>query len=169
MRKLYLGFLAGLVIANFNAQTKKIAFIGQADVYSNNIPTANDGLVYDDDRAAAVWFMDTFVPKYSGNVSGSYFSFQDVAEGADISSYDVVWIQSDGATFTERLNEWPRGTVEGNGDKHCILRENGFEWNGQCTQLEDDFIWKIKQFYKSGKKLFLGNFVGKGLEVLGVF
>lgn len=103
------------------------------------------------------------------NVSGSYFSFQDVAEGADISSYDVVWIQSDGATFTERLNEWPRGTVEGNGDKHCILRENGFEWNGQCTQLEDDFIWKIKQFYKSGKKLFLGNFVGKGLEVLGVF
>lgn len=169
MRKLYLGLLAGLVIANFNAQTKKIAFIGQADVYSNNIPTANDGLVYDDDRAAAVWFMDTFVPKYSGNVSGSYFSFQDVAEGADISIYDVVWIQSDGATFTERLNEWPRGTVESNGEKHCILRENGFEWNGQCSQLEDDFIWKLKQFYKSGKKLFLGNFAGKGLEVLGVF
>ena len=73
MRKLYLGFLAGLVIANFNAQTKKIAFIGQADVYSNNIPTANDGLVYDDDRAAAVWFMDTFVPKYSKRIGQLFF------------------------------------------------------------------------------------------------
>jgi len=169
MRKIYLGLLAGLLAANFNAQLKKIAFIGQADVYNSNIPASSDGLVYDDDRAAAVWFMDTFIPKYSGQLSGHYFSFQDVAEGADISSYDVVWIQSDGATFTERLNEWPRGTVEGNGDKHCLLRENGFEWNGQCSQLEDDFMWKIKQFYKSGKKLFLGNFAGKGLEVMGVF
>lgn len=169
MRKLYLGLFAGLFIANFSAQTKKIAFVGQADVYNNNIPTASDGMLYNDDRTAAVWFMDTFIPKYSQELSGSYFSFQDVAEGADISSYDVVWIQSDGATFTERLNEWPRGTTESNGDKHCVLRESGFEWNGQCSQLEDDFMWKIKQFYKSGKKLFLGNFAGKGLEVFGIF
>ncbi|WP_312768255.1 DUF4960 domain-containing protein [Epilithonimonas sp.] len=148
---------------------KKIAFIGQADIYNSNIPTASDGLTYDDDRAAAVWFMETFVPAHSSNITGSYFSFQDVAEGADISGYDVVWIQSDGATYTERLNEWPRGTTEGNGDKHCILSEAGFQWNGPCGQLEDDFMWKIKQFYKSGKKLLLGNFAGKGLEVFGVF
>ena len=167
MRKLYLGLFAGLIFANINAQ-KKIAFIGQADVYNNNIPTASDGLTYDDDRAAAVWFMDTFLPAHSGSISGNYFSFQDVAEGADISGYDVIWIQSDGATYTGRLNEWPRGTVEENGDKHCLLRETGFQWNGQCSQLEDDFMWKIKQFYKSGKKLLLGNFAGKGLEVFGV-
>lgn len=169
MRKLYLSLFAGLMFANVNAQMKKIAFIGQADVYNTNIPTANDGLTYDDDRAAAVWFMETFLPAHSANISGNYFSFQDVAEGADISGYDVVWVQSDGATYTERLNEWPRGTVEGNGDKHCLLREAGFQWNGQCGQLEDDFMWKIKQFYKSGKKLLLGNFAGKGLEVFGVF
>lgn len=169
MRKLYLSLFAGLMFANVNAQMKKIAFIGQADVYNTNIPTANDGLTYDDDRAAAVWFMETFVPAHSSNITGSYFSFQDVAEGADLSGYDVVWVQSDGATYTERLNEWPRGTVEGNGDKHCLLREAGFQWNGQCGQLEDDFMWKIKQFYKSGKKLLLGNFAGKGLEVFGVF
>lgn len=169
MRKLYLNLFAGLMLVNVNAQTKKIAFIGQADVYNSNIPTASDGLTYDDDRAAAVWFMETFLPAHTGSVSGNYFSFQDVAEGADISNYDVIWIQSDGATYTERLNEWPRGTVEGNGDKHCILRESGFQWNGQCSQLEDDFMWKIKQFYKSGKKLLLGNFAGKGLEVFGVF
>ena len=169
MRKLYLSLFAGLMFANVNAQMKKIAFIGQADVYNSNIPTANDGLTYDDDRAAAVWFMETFVPAHSSNITGSYFSFQDVAEGADLSGYDVVWVQSDGATYTERLNEWPRGTVEGNGDKHCLLREAGFQWNGQCGQLEDDFMWKIKQFYKSGKKLLLGNFAGKGLEVFGVF
>ncbi|VFA41381.1 DUF4960 domain-containing protein [Chryseobacterium indologenes] len=169
MRKLYLSLFAGLMFANVNAQMKKIAFIGQADVYNTNIPTANDGLTYDDDRAAAVWFMETFLPAHSSNITGSYFSFQDVAEGADLSGYDVVWVQSDGATYTERLNEWPRGTVEGNGDKHCLLREAGFQWNGQCGQLEDDFMWKIKQFYKSGKKLLLGNFAGKGLEVFGVF
>lgn len=169
MRKFYLSLFVGLMFANVNAQMKKIAFIGQADVYNSNIPTANDGLTYDDDRAAAVWFMETFVPAHSTNISGNYFSFQDVAEGADISVYDVIWIQSDGATYNERLNEWPRGTVEGNGDKHCLLREAGFQWNGQCGQLEDDFMWKIKQFYKSGKKLLLGNFAGKGLEVFGVF
>jgi len=169
MRKLYLSLFAGLMFANINAQTKKIAFIGQSDVYNSNIPTASDGLTYDDDRAAAVWFMETFVPSHSANITGNYFSFQDVAEGADISGYDVIWIQSDGATYTERLNEWPRGTTEGNGDKHCLLREAGFQWNGQCGQLEDDFMWKIKQFYKSGKKLLLGNFAGKGLEVFGLF
>jgi len=169
MRKLYLSLFAGLMFANVNAQMKKIAFIGQADVYNSNIPTGSDGLTYDDDRAAAVWFMETFVPTHSSNITGNYFSFQDVAEGADISGYDVVWIQSDGATYTERMNEWPRGTVEGNGDKHCVLREAGFQWNGQCGQLEDDFMWKIKQFYKSGKKLLLGNFAGKGLEVFGIF
>ncbi len=169
MRKLYLSLFAGLMFVNVNAQMKKIAFIGQADVYNTNIPTASDGLTYDDDRAAAVWFMETFLPAHSGNISGNYFSFQDVAEGADISGYDVIWIQSDGATYPERLNEWPRGTVEGNGDKHCLLSEAGFQWNGQCGQLEDDFMWKIKQFYKSGKKLLLGNFAGKGLEVFGVF
>lgn len=168
MKKFYLNLFAIIFAINLNAQ-KKIAFIGQADVYNSNIPTASDGLTYDDDRAAAVWFIDTFVPAHSGSITGSYLSFQDVAEGADLSSYDVIWVQSDGATYSGRLDEWPRGTTELNGDKHCLLREAGFQWNGQCSQLEDDFIWKIKQFYKSGKNILLGNFAGKSLEVLGVF
>lgn len=168
MKKFYLNLFAIMFAINLNAQ-KKIAFIGQADVYNSNIPTASDGLTYDDDRAAAVWFIDTFVPAHSGSITGSYLSFQDVAEGADLSFYDVIWIQSDGATYTDRLNEWPRGTTEPNGDKHCLLREAGFQWNGQCSQLEDDFNWNIKQFYKSGKNILLGNFAGKGLEVFGVF
>lgn len=168
MKKLYLNFFAIFFAINLNAQ-KKIAFIGQADVYNSNIPTANDGLTYDDDRAAAVWFMDTFIPAHNGTITGSYLSFQDIAEGADLSTFDMIWIQSDGATYTERLNEWPRGTTESNGDKHCLMREVGFQWNGQCSQIEDDFIWNIKQFYKSGKNILLGNFAGKGLEVFGVF
>ncbi len=168
MKKFYLNLFAIIFAINLNAQ-KKIAFIGQADVYNSNIPNAADGLMYDDDRAAAVWFIDSFVPAHSGSIIGSYLSFQDVAEGADLSSYDVIWVQSDGATYSGRLDEWPRGTTELNGDKHCLLREAGFQWNGQCSQLEDDFIWKIKQFYKSGKNILLGNFAGKSLEVLGVF
>lgn len=168
MKNFYFSLLAIMFAVNMNAQ-KKIAFIGQADVYTSNIPTANDGLTYDDDRAAAVWFMDTFVPAHTGAVTGTYLSFQDVAEGADLNSYDVLWIQSDGATYTGRLNEWPRGTTESNGDKHCLMREIGFEWNGRCSTLEDDFMWKVKQFYKSGKNILLGNFAGRGLEAFGVF
>jgi hypothetical protein len=30
-----------------------------------------------------------------------------VAEGADLSSYDVIWVQSDGATYTEGLMNGP--------------------------------------------------------------
>ena len=40
------------------AQVKKIAFIGQAAAYTDNIPAAE--FPYDDDRAAATWFMDDF-------------------------------------------------------------------------------------------------------------
>jgi hypothetical protein len=32
--------------------------------------------MYDDDRAAAVWFIDTFVPAHSGSITGNYLSFQ---------------------------------------------------------------------------------------------
>jgi hypothetical protein len=113
MKKFYLNLFAIIFAINLNAQ--KIAFIGQADVYNSNIPNAADGLMYDDDRAAAVWFIDSFVPAHSGSIIGSYLSFQDVAEGADLSSYDVIWVQSDGATYSGRLDEWPRGTTELNG------------------------------------------------------
>ena len=157
---------------NLKAQSKSIAFLGQAPTYNDNIPTAADGFTYDDDRAAAVWFMDVFVPSQA-DVSGTYFSFQDVAEGADISSYDAIWIQSDGATYPERLNEWPRGTTEGDGvTRHCVIKETGFEWNGgdaACIALEDAFISSIRSFYEAGGNIFLGNYAGKALEVIGAF
>lgn len=152
-----------------------IAFLGQAATYTDNIPAAQDGFTYDDDRAAAVWFMDTFLPAHP-DITGTYFSFQDVAEGTDISGYDVLWIQSDGATYPDRLNEWPRGTMETNGDRHCVIRETGFQWNGAgtadsgvCIGLEDAFINSIRSFYENGGHVFLGNYAGKALEVLGVF
>ncbi|GAA4298250.1 DUF4960 domain-containing protein [Aestuariibaculum suncheonense] len=156
---------------NLNAQTKNIAFIGQAPSYNDNIPAAADGFTYDDDRAAATWFMEDFVPTNS-NINGSYFSFQDIAEGADLSNFDVLWIQSDGATWPSRLEEWPRGTSEGGGERHCIITEVGFEWNGgdaNCISLEDSFISSIRSFYETGGNIFLGNFAAKGLEVFGVF
>ncbi|MGC4129599.1 MAG: DUF4960 domain-containing protein [Bergeyella sp.] len=169
MRKFYLVLFAAIIAVNISAQ-KKIAFIGQAATY-NTLITDNDGFTYDDDRAAAVWFMETFLPSHSADISGSYFSFTDIAEGDGtiLDEFDVIWVQSDGATYTERLAEWPRGTSETNGDTHCVLGENGFVWNGQCTTLQDDFMWKIKQFYRAGKNILLGNFAGKGLEVFGVF
>ena len=169
--KKYIGLVFIAFFLSLGAQNKKIAFIGQAATYNDNIPAAQDGLTYDDDRAAAVWFMDEFIPSQN-NIDGSYFSFQDVAEGADLSSFDVLWIQSDGATFPGRLNEWPRGTTEGGGERHCVITEAGFEWNGgnaACITLEDNFINSIRTFYEAGGNIFLGNFAGKGLEVFGVF
>lgn len=157
---------------NLKAQSKSIAFLGQAPTYNDNIPAAADGFTYDDDRAAAVWFMDVFISSQA-DINGTYFSFQDVAEGADLSSYDAIWIQSDGATYPERLNEWPRGTTEGDGvTRHCVIKETGFEWNGgdaACIALEDAFISSIRSFYEAGGNVFLGNYAGKALEVIGTF
>lgn len=174
MKKITIQLITLILFVAFghsNAQTKSIAFLGQAATYNDNIPDAADGFTYDDDRAAAVWFMEDFIPSQA-NIEGTYFSFQKVAEGADISGFDLIWIQSDGATWTDRLNEWPRGTTEGNGDRHCLISETGFVWNGgdaQCIALEDAFMASIRDFYKSGGNIFLGNYAGKALEVIGVF
>lgn len=181
MKQYYLFYILVIIIwygghgNRLYAQQQSIAFLGQGATYTDNIPTAADGFTYEDDRAAAVWFMDTFLPAHS-NITGTYYSFQDVAEGADISDYDLLWIQCDGATYPERLNEWPRGTQESNGDQHCVIRETGFEWNGAgladggaCVALENAFITSIRNYYESGGNVFLGNYAGKALEVLGVF
>lgn len=175
MKKITLKLIAVFFLLqcyNLKAQTKSIAFLGQAPTYNDNISAAADGFTYDDDRAAAVWFMDVFIPSQAV-ISGTYFSFQDVAEGADISSYDAIWIQSDGATYPERLNEWPRGVTEGDGvTRHCVIKETGFEWNGgdaACIALEDAFISSIRSFYEAGGNIFLGNYAGKALEVIGAF
>ncbi len=163
-----IGLLFLMAVCPLYAQTKNIAFVGQAATYSDNIPGADAGLTYDDDRAAAVWFMEDFVVNNT-NINGTYLSFEDVAAGSVLSGYDAIWVQSDGATFSGRMDEWPRGTVEDTGEIHCILGEGGFQWNGNCTALQDDFISNIKSYYLAGGNLFLGNYASKGLEVFGVF
>ena len=150
------------------AQTVNIAYIGQAASY-NTLITDSDNFTYDDDHAAAVWFMDNFLPAHAGEVNGNYLSFDQVAGTASLNDYDVVWIQMDGATYVDRMNEWPRGTTEGNGDKHCVLGTQGFQWNGQCTPTEDAFMAKIRDFYQAGGNVLLGNYAGKALEVIGAF
>ena len=152
--------------AEISAQNS-IAFIGQAPSYDALVTDA-DGFTYDDDHAAAVWFMDVFVPAHQ-DINGSYFSFQDVAEGADISGFDLLWIQADGATWPDRMNEWPRGTEDG-GTQHCVLEEVGFQWDNDCSVLQDAFIYDhVRPFYENGGNILLGNFAGKALEVIGVF
>ena len=150
------------------AQVKKIAFIGQAATYTDNIPAAE--FPYDDDRAAATWFMNDFGINTPG-VAASYFSFEDVAGGANISLFDAVWIQSDGATFDGRLKEWPRSAPEGDGTKHSMIKESGFAWGrdeATDTPLENAFIAAIRAYYEAGGNLLLGNFAGAGVEAFGV-
>ncbi len=168
MRNFTIILLCFLACPSLQAQTVNIAYIGQADSY-NALITDSDNFTYDDDHAAAVWFMETFLPAHSTEVTGTYLSFDQVAGTASLDDYDVVWIQMDGATYIDRMNEWPRGTTEGNGDKHCVLSAQGFQWNGQCTPTEDAFILKIKDFYQAGGNVLLGNYAGKALEVIGAF
>jgi hypothetical protein len=150
------------------AQVKKIAFIGQGATYTDNISAAE--FPYDDDRAAATWFMDDFGVN-TPNVTVNYFSFEDIAGGANISLFDAVWIQSDGATFDGRLKDWPRSTPEGDGTKHSMIKESGFAWTRDettDTPLENAFIAAIKTYYEAGGNMLLGNFAGAGVEVFGV-
>lgn len=166
-KKLLFFLLLGSGLSSY-AQNPNIAFIGQASSYDALI-TDNDGFVYQDDHAAAIWFMDTFLPAHAPAVTGNYLSFEEVANGANLSLYDLIWVQMDGATYVERLNEWPRGTTEGNGDKHCVLATSGFQWNGQCTPTEDAFMANLRNYYQAGGNILLGNYAGKALEVIGAF
>ncbi|MGC4128127.1 MAG: DUF4960 domain-containing protein, partial [Bergeyella sp.] len=171
MKNFCLCLFIALFAVNVDAQ-KKIAFIGQAPAY-NTLITDSDGFIYNDDYQAAVWFMETFLSNHS-DISGSYFSFEDIADGDEtiLDDFDVIWVQYDGGTYTARMWEWPRGITEeitGVSYTHCNLKESGFEWNGQCDTLEDNFMAKLRSFYESGKNIFLGNFAGRALEVIGVF
>lgn len=165
-QKLALIFMLAISVSSF-AQ-KKIAFIGQAGSYTYNIPGVE--FPYDDDKAAATWFIEDFGVN-TPNVTVNYLSFEDVAAGANISIYDAIWIQYDSETYTGRLKDFPRSAPEGDGTKHSMLKESGFSWGrDEATDgpLENAFIAAIKTYYQAGGNMLLGNFAGAGVEPFGV-
>lgn len=167
-QKLALICLLALTSASF-AQ-KKIAFIGQAGAYNDDLSGTTVEYLPKGDTAAGIWFMEDFGVN-TPNVTVNYFSFEDVAAGANISIYDAIWIQYDPETWTGRLKDFPRSAPEGDGTKHSMLKESGFSWGrDEATDgpLENAFIAAIKTYYQAGGNMLLGNFAGAGVEPFGV-
>ncbi len=149
---------------------KKIVFIGQAGFYNDDLAATNVEFLPEGDTAAGIWFMEDFGVN-TPNVTVNYLSFEDVAAGANLSQYDVIWIQYDSETFTGRLTDFPRSRPEGDGTKHSMLKESGFSWGrDEATDgpLEDAFVAAIKTYYEGGGNMLLGNFAAAGVEPFGV-
>ena len=166
-----------LVLTSASFAQKKIAFIGQASVYNENLWETNENLEFapDGDLAAGIWFIEDFGVN-TPNVTTTYLSFEDVAAGANLSQYDVIWIQYDPETWTGRLTDFPRSRPDWDDDKkvnvyHSMLKETGFAWaRDPATDgpLEDAFIAAIKTYYQGGGNMLLGNFAGAGIEPFGL-
>ncbi len=149
---------------------KKIAFIGQAGTYNDDLSATNVEYLPEGDTAAGIWFMEDFGVN-TPNVTVNYLSFEDVAAGANLSQYDAIWIQYDPETWTGRLTDFPRSHPEGDGTKHSMLKETGFDWGRNEAidgPLEDAFVAAIKTYYQGGGNMLLGNFAGVGIEPFGV-
>lgn len=167
-QKLMLVCMLALTTASF-AQ-KKIAFIGQAGTYNDDLSWTNVEYLPEGDTAAGIWFMEDFGVN-TPNVTVNYLSFEDVAAGANLGQYDAIWIQYDPETWTGRLTDFPRSRPEGDGTKHSMLKETGFDWGrDEATDgpLEDAFVAAIKTYYEAGGNMLLGNFAGAGIEPFGV-
>lgn len=161
-----------LVLTSASFAQKKIAFIGQAGVYNEDLFETNQNLEFapDGDRVAGIWFKEDFGVN-TPNVTTTYLSFEDVAAGANLSQYDAIWIQYDSATYTGRLTDFPRSRPEGDGTKHSMLRKTGFDWGRNEAidgPLEDAFVAAIKAYYQAGGNMLLGNFASAGIEPFGV-
>ena len=165
-----LALICMLALTSASFAQKKIAFIGQAGTYNDDLSWTNVEYLPEGDTAAGIWFMEDFGVN-TPNVTVKYLSFEDVAAGANISIYDAIWIQYDPETWTGRLKDFPRSTPEGDGTKHSMLKETGFSWGrDEATDgpLENAFIAAIKTYYQAGGNMLLGNFAGAGVEPFGV-
>lgn len=165
-----LALICMLALTSASFAQKKIAFIGQAGTYNDDLSGTTVEYLPKGDTAAGIWFMEDFGVN-TPNVTVNYFSFEDVAAGANISIYDAIWIQYDPETWTGRLKDFPRSAPEGDGTKHSMLKESGFSWGrDEATDgpLENAFIVAIKTYYQAGGNMLLGNFAGAGVEPFGV-
>ena len=146
-----------------SAELRKLAFIGNAAENTEASWSATFGTDYDlmDDRTAAEWFEATMK---SSTTDVTYFSFEEVAMGADLSEFHAIWIQYDGGTWGGVVASFPN-----NGEgKHCLLGETGVAWELTCDDLVSDFVNAVKTYYEAGGNILLGNYAGSMVDELGV-
>jgi len=140
---------------------RKIAFVGQAAENTTAAWDALKGSDFDlmDDETAANWFFSTMS---SDATQTTYLSFEDVANGADLSGYQAIWIQYDGGWWGGEVAQFPCNS------NNCLLSKTGIGYNMPCTMLSDNFISAIKHYYENGGNLFLGNYAGSIVDEIGV-
>ncbi len=143
-----------------SANLRKIAFIGVA---AENTTASWDALAgsdynLDDDKTAAAWFAADMV---SPSTELAYHSIEDVAGGADLSSYHAIWIQFDGGWWGGEVAQFP------NNNNHCIISKAGIGFDTPCNQLATDFITKVKAYYEAGGNIFFGNYAGSMVDDIG--
>lgn len=144
-----------------SANLRKLAFIGVAAENTTAAWDALDGSDYDlnDDQTAATWFEAEMA---SSSTELAYFSFEDVADGADISGFHAIWIQFDGGWWGGEVAQFPSNA------NHCLLGSSGIGFDTPCGQLATDFITAIKAYYEAGGNIFLGNYAGSIVDEIGV-
>jgi len=144
-----------------SAPLRKIAFVGQAAENTEAAWNALKGTDFDlmDDFTAANWFFSTMT---SEGTQTTYLSFEDVANGADLSKYHAIWIQYDGGWWGGEVAKFP------NNPNHCLLSKTGIGYNTPCSTLSENFINAIKNYYMNGGNLFLGNYAGSIVDEIGV-
>jgi hypothetical protein len=142
-------------------EIKAVAFIGMASANTNAAWDALDGSDFDlnDDQTAATWFASTYA---SAARTVSYYSFEDVANGQDLSGLDAIWIQYDGGWWGGEVAQFPSN------NNHCLLNETGVGFDTPCAELATNFANAIKAYYEDGGNIFLGNFAGSIVDELGV-
>lgn len=141
---------------------KKFAFIGVAAANTAAAWDVLDGSDYNlnDDQTAAAWFEANI---NNGTTSeGDYLSIEQVANGADLSQYDALWVQFDGGWWGGEVAKFP------NNANHCIIKSMGIGFDTPCAQLANDFSNNLKAYYEAGGNLLLGNFAGSIVDELGV-
>jgi len=143
------------------SSSRKYAFIGQAATNTAAGWDAIKGSDYDlkDDQTAATWFATAMA---TGNTV-AYHSFEAVAGGtADLSTYDAIWIQYDGGWWGGEVAKFP------NHPTGCLISSTVPAGGAACSDLANNFVTKVKAYYEAGGNIFLGNYAGSMVDVLGV-
>jgi len=149
------------IVTVSSAELKRVAFLGTAAENTAAAWQAVGGSDFDlmDDRTAAEWFVGEFDDEAT---EVTYLSFEDVANGADLSSFHAIWIQYDGGWWGGEVAQFPHPA------NHCILGENGIVYDTPCNDLADLFISAIKNYYEAGGNILLGNYAGSIVDEIGV-
>ena len=91
-------YTIGVVSFNEEGQSSESVYtdirVGKTKVAFLGVTPTRDGITDDDEKAAADWFFNNYP-------TGEYLSFDEIANGADLSQYRVLWWIRDSQQTTD--------------------------------------------------------------------